>query len=137
MDEQGAIEYRLTPEYLQATVIGPRTREFVSRFCREIPERCAQLGCRRLLIEMRLEGEPVHSSTFFDLVRYFIAEVKRQRDPISEVALVGPFRDIPRLAEMASANRAVKIAGFTDLSAAENWLQGGGGSEPPAAQRGV
>lgn len=122
MSQQGAIEYRRTSEYLHATVIGPRTREFASRFFREIPERCAQLGSRRVLIEMRLEGEPLNVSTIFDLARHFIAEIKGQHDPISVVAFVGPYPDIPKLAEIASTNRAVKIAGFTEISAAEVWL---------------
>ena len=122
MGQQGAIEYRPTPQYLHATVIGPRTREFASRFFREIPERCAQLRCRRVLIEMRLEGEPLNVSTILDLARHFIAEIKGQCDPISAVAFVGPYPDIPKLAEIASANRAVQIAGFTEVSSAEGWL---------------
>jgi hypothetical protein len=135
MGEQGAIEYRPTPEYLHVTVIGLRTREFVSRFFREIPERCARLGCSRLLIEMRLEGEPLNVSTIFDLVRHFIAEIKAQRDPISVVAFVGPYRDIPRLAEIASANRAVQIGGFTEIAPAESWLLGMTGGDPPEVVR--
>lgn len=137
MSEQGAIEYRLTPEYLQAIVIGPRTREFAWRFFGEIAERCTRHGRRRLLIEMRLEGEPLNASTVFDLLRHFIAEIKRQRDPISAVAFVGPYRDIPKLAEIASANLAPRIAGFTDISAAESWLRGAPAGDPPEVQRGV
>lgn len=134
MGSQGLIEYRPTLEYLHAIVIGPRTREFVSRCCREIPERCAQVGCRRLLIEVRLEGEPFNLSTIFDLARYFIAEIKGHHDPISVVALVGAHRDIARLAEIVSANRVVQIAGFTDVPKAESWLLGLTGG-PPEVQR--
>ena len=124
MGGQGAIEYRPRSEYVHATVTGPRSREFVAQFCREIPERCAQLGCRRLLIEMRLTGEPLNAGTIFDLMRHFIAEIKRQRDPISMVAFVGSYQDTARLAEVASANRAVQIGGFTEISAAQGWLLG-------------
>jgi hypothetical protein len=134
MGAQDLIGYRPTPEYLHATVIGPRTREFVSRFCREIPERCAQLGCHRVLIEMRLEGEPFNLSTIFDLVRQFISEIKGHHDPISVVALVGVYRDIARLGEIVSATRQVQIAGFTDVSKAESWLLGLTGG-PPQVQR--
>jgi hypothetical protein len=124
MGQQGAIEYRSMPQYLHATVIGPRTREFASRFFREIPERCARLGFRRVLIEMRLEGEPLNASTIFDLTRHFIAGIRGQHEAIAAVAFVGPYSDIPKLAEIASANRTVQIAGFTEISAADGWLQG-------------
>jgi len=135
MGEQVGIEYRPTSEYVHATVTGPRTREFVLQFCREIPERCAQIGCRRLLIEMRLIGEPLNVSTIFDLIRRFIAEIKRQRDPISMVAFVGSYQDIPRLAEIASANRAVQIGGFTEISAAQSWLLGTTDGGHPAMEQ--
>jgi hypothetical protein len=134
MGPQGLIEYRPTPEYLHATVIGPRTREFVSRFCDEVPERCARLGYRRLLIEMRLEGEPFPLSTIFDLVRHFIAEIKGHPNSVSVVALVGRDRDIVRLAEIVSANRVVDVAGFTEVSKAESWLLGSTGG-PREVQR--
>jgi len=137
MGEQSAIECRPTSDYVHATVMGPRTRDFVLQFCREIPERCAQLGCRRLLIEMRLIGEPLNASTIFDLIRHFIAEIKRQREPISIVAFVGSYQDIPRLAEIASANRAVQIGGFTEISAAQSWLLGTPASGHPEVQRGT
>ena len=137
MGEQAAVEYRPTPEYVHATVTGPRTREFASQFFREIPERCAQLGSRRLLIELRLVGEPLNAGTVFDLMRLFIAGIKRQRDPISRVAFVGAYGDIPRLAEIVSANRAVQIGGFTDIAAAETWLLGAtGDGRAETAQRG-
>jgi hypothetical protein len=122
MGKQGAIEYRPMPGYLHATAIGPRTHEFASRFLREIPESCTRLGRRRVLIETRLEGEALDASVVFDLLRNLIAEIRDQPDPISAVAIVGPYSDIPRLAEVASANRAVMIAGFTEVSAAERWL---------------
>lgn len=122
MDQQGAIEYRPTARYVHVIVTGPRSREFVSQFFCEIPQRCAQLRCRRLLIEIRLVGEPLNVGTIFDLVRYFITEIKHQRDPISMVAFVGTYQDIPKLAEIASANSAVQIGGFTEIAAAERWL---------------
>ncbi len=124
MGEQGTIEYVRRPEYLHATMIGLRTRDFVARSCHEMLEECARLGCRRLLIETRLGGPAFSVTTVFELMRHFIAEVKGQRDPVSMVAIVGPYRDIPKLAEIASANRAVKIAGFTDIAVAESWLLG-------------
>src|SRR5215470_12023620 len=128
MGENTTIEYRPTPEYLHATVVGPRTREFVLRFYREVPERCAQLGCHRLLIETRLEGEPFNVTTVYDLTRQFIAEIKRQGSPISVIAFVGPYGDIPKLAELVSANTTVQIGGFTDVAAAESWLAGTAGA---------
>jgi hypothetical protein len=112
---------------------GPRTREFVSHFFGEIPQRCAQLGYRRLLIELRLVGEPLNVGTIFDLVRHFIAEIKRQRDPISMVAFVGTYQDIPKLAEIASANSVVRIGGFTEVPAAERWLLGDEAAPPMPA----
>lgn len=122
MDKQSAIEYRPTSEYLHAIVIGPRTPEFASRFFHEIPEKCAELGCRGVLIETRLEGEPMDASVVFHLLRQLIAAIKGYRTPISAVAIVAPYADTPSLAEVASANRAVRIAGFTEISAAEHWL---------------
>jgi hypothetical protein len=136
MHEQSEIEYRRTPEYIHAIVSGPRTREFVSQFFRELPEKCTQLGYRRLMIELRLAGEPLNVSTIFDLVRQFIAEIKRQPDPISMVAFVGSYHDIPSLAEIASANRAVQIGGFTEFAAAESWLLGTTSSGDPEGRHG-
>jgi hypothetical protein len=86
---------------------------------------------------MRLIGEPLNASTIFDLIRHFIAEIKRQREPISIVAFVGSYQDIPRLAEIASANRAVQIGGFTEISAAQSWLLGTPASGHPEVQRGT
>jgi hypothetical protein len=124
MGNLGAIEYRSTAEYVHATVTGPRSREFVSRLCHEIPERCAELGRHRVLIETRLEGEPSDVSVILDFLRHLIAEIKGRPEPVSAVAFVGPYSDIPKLAEIASANRTVKIAGFNEIAAAERWLLG-------------
>lgn len=127
--QQGAIEYRPTPQYLHAIVTGPRTREYASRFFREIAERCAQLGHHRVLVELRLEGEPLNAATIFDLARHFIADIRGQREPIAAVAFVSPYSDTPKLAEIAAANRAVQIAGFTAIAAADAWLQGLAGGD--------
>jgi len=55
----------------------------------------------------------------------------------SAVAFVGRYSDIPKLAEVASASRALRIARFTDISAAESWLRGLPGGDPPEVQCGV
>jgi hypothetical protein len=66
------MSYKLTlhrkPAYLHAIVIGENTREDVTGYLQDIRRECLARGCRRVLVEERLEGARLGPSDVFAIV---------------------------------------------------------------------
>jgi hypothetical protein len=71
------MSYQLTlhrkPAYLHAIVTGDNTRENVAGYLQDIRRECLARGCRRVLVEERLEGARLGTSDVVAIVAENVA----------------------------------------------------------------
>jgi hypothetical protein len=119
--------YKLTitqkPAYLHAIVIGPNTQENVTGYLAEVRRACAERGCRRVLIEERLDGQRLGATDVFQIASGAGGSVKRLLDAIAYVD-VNAQRGLMKFAESVAVNRGVPVRVFASVGEAEKWLLG-------------
>jgi len=113
------------PAYLHAIVTGPNTRENVARYLEEVQRACAERGCRRVLIEERLEGPRLPATDVFQIASGASSGAKRLFEAIAYVD-VNAQRGLMRFAESVAVNRGVPVQVFASVGEAEQWLLGRG-----------
>lgn len=120
--------YRLTleehPRYLHATAVGERTAENVQRFLEEAYRACVENDRSSLLLEMRLSGPALDTTSIFNVISQRAADGAKLR----RIAYVDPLtRSISeaRFAETVAVNRGVNVRLFPDVAAAAQWLSAG------------
>jgi len=111
------------PAFLHATVTGTNSKENVMRYLEDIRRECAERGCRRLLIEERLEGPRLRTMSVFDVVSEASGRASRFFEAIAYVD-VSAEGDLMKFAESVAANRGVPVMMFPSVDEAEKWLVG-------------
>ena len=117
--------YRLSveehPGYLHATAAGKRTPQNVRRFLEEAYRACVEKDCSSLLLELRLAGPSLDSTSIFNVISQRAADGAKLR----RIAYVDPLTSNAsdaRFAETVAINRGVNVRLFPDVAAAARWL---------------
>jgi hypothetical protein len=120
------------PGYLHAVVTGENSKEAVARYLDEIQRECAARNCFRLLIEERLVGPRLGTTSVFE-----IASEKSESAPgrFKAIAYVDVNAEGDRMefAETVAINRGLPVRVFSSVADAENWMLGmvQGGARSP------
>jgi hypothetical protein len=109
------------PAYLHATVTGPNTPENVASYLEEVWRACADRGCRRVLIEERLEGPRLPATDVFQIASGASSSRKRHFEAIAYVD-VNAQRGLMKFAESVAVNRGVPVRVFASVGEAKAWL---------------
>jgi hypothetical protein len=131
-----AVSYQLSvthkPTYLHIVVTGQNSRDTVARYMDEVVRECTARGCRRVLVEERLTGPRLGTVEVFTLVS---AGSLRFMGALQSMAYVdvngmGGTMDF---AENVAVNRAFPVRVFSNVAAAEKWLQSSARDAPGAS----
>lgn len=120
------MSYQLTlhqkPAYLHAIVTGDNTREDVAGYLQDIRRECLARGCRRVLVEERLEGTRLGTS---DVVAIVMGEASRSVGVYEAVAYVdvNAGGDMMKFAENVALRRGIPVRLFGAVAEAEKWLE--------------
>jgi len=109
--------------YLHAIVTGQNTKENVAAYLEEIGNECTSRGCRRVLIEERLEGPRLRTIDVFSIVSEASNRAQRAFNAIAYVD-VNAEGSVMKLAESVAVNRGVSVQVFSSVFEAEEWLLG-------------
>jgi hypothetical protein len=120
------IPYRFDPvvhaTYLHATVYGAHTPENASRFLREVYEACIANQKDSVLLDMRLEGPTMGTSSIFSVVQ----ERSGAGRELRRIAYIDATREPEKavFAETVARNRGVNVRFFRSVEDAKKWLEG-------------
>ena len=118
--------YKLTvaekPGYLHAVVTGENSRETVARYLEEIQRECAARNCFQVLIEERLEGPRLGTTSVFEIAA---KGSDRAVGHFNAIAYVDVNAEGNRMefAETVAINRGLPVRVFSSVVDAENWLR--------------
>ncbi|HXF79392.1 MAG TPA: hypothetical protein VN598_11050 [Usitatibacter sp.] len=106
--------------YLHATVWGEHTPENASRFLREVYEACLANRKDSVLLDMRLDGPTMGTSSIFSVVQERSGDGRGLR----RIAYVDGARDPEKakFAETVARNRGVNVRLFATVEEAKEWL---------------
>lgn len=118
--------YKLTlhqkPAYLHAIVTGENTRENVAGYLQAIRHECVARGCRRVLVEERLQGVRLETNDVFAIVMNEASLAVGVFDAIAYVD-VNAGGDMMRVAENIALGRGIPVRLFGGVTEAANWLE--------------
>lgn len=115
------------PGYVQATAVGERSAENVRRFLEDAYQACVERDCSSLLLELRLSGSTLDTTSIFNVISQRAADGAKLR----RIAYVDPLtRNVAdaRFAETVAVNRGVNVRLFPDVTTAAQWLSAVGRS---------
>ena len=114
-------ELAVHPTYVHATVYGAHTPENAMRFLREVYEACIANQKDSVLLDMRLEGPTMGTSSIFGVVQERSGEGRELR----RIAYVDSAREPEktRFAETVARNRGVNVRLFASVEEAKKWLE--------------
>jgi hypothetical protein len=119
------MSYHLTleehPGYLHAAVTGTHTPENALRFLKEAREACTQRGYNAVLLELKLAGPSLDSTSIFRV----IAQRSTDATGLKKIAYVDASSRDPekmKFAETVAINRGVNVRLFQDLAQAKEWM---------------
>lgn len=121
------MSYELTiaqkPGYVHAVVTGENSSETVVRYLEEIRRECAARNCFRLLIEERLVGPRLGTTSVFEVAS---KGSNRAQGRFNAIAYVDVNAEGNRMefAETVAINRGLPLRVFSSVADAENWLRG-------------
>ena len=123
------------PGYLHAVVTGQNSRETALRYLEEVQRECAARNCPRLLIEERLEGPRLGTTSVFEIAAENSATAQGHFKAIAYVD-VNAEGNLMQFAETVAINRGLPVRVFSSVGDAENWLRGmeEGNSRTPGAR---
>jgi hypothetical protein len=130
-----AVSYQLSvtqkPSYLHIVVTGQNSRDTVARYMDEVVRECTARSCPRVLVEERLTGPRLGTVEVFTLVSAgslrFMGALKSMA--YVDVNGMGGTMDF---AESVAVNRAFPVRVFSNVAAAEKWLQSSAPGAPAA-----
>lgn len=110
------------PGYLHFVITGTNSRETVEAYLAEVARECTARGCRRILVEERLEGPRLGTVDVFRIASGGISRTGR----LAAIAYVDVFAEggLMKFAEDVAVNRSVPVRVFASVTEAERWLQG-------------
>lgn len=121
------MSYKLTiiqkPTYLHVIVTGLNSRETVARYLEELQRVSTNRGCRRVLIEERLEGPRLDTMDVFQIASEGSSHALGNFGAIAYVDL-NAEGDLMKFAETVAANRFLPVKVFSSVIDAEKWLLG-------------
>lgn len=121
------MSYKLTiiqkPTYLHVMVTGLNTRENVAGYLKELQRECTNRGCRRVLIEERLEGRRLNTVDVFQVAAEGSNHALGCFEAIAYVDM-NAEGDLMKFAETVAVNRFLPVEVFSSISDAEKWLLG-------------
>lgn len=116
------VTFTQKPTYLHALVTGENSAENVRNYLKQIQRECKTRKCSRVMIEERLEGPRLGIVDVYRIVSEGTARVLGQIEVIAYVD-VNAKGDLMQFAENVAVNRFVRVAVFSSVPAAEQWLQ--------------
>ena len=110
-----------TPTYLHAVVTGRNGRETVLRYLEELRGECIARRCFRVLVEERLVGPRLGAMDVFQIA---LAGSNKASGAYEAFAYVDMHADgdLMQFAETVALNRAIPVAVFSTVAAAQRWL---------------
>lgn len=111
------------PGYLHAVVTGQNSRETASRYLEEVQRECVARNCHRLLIEERLEGPRLGTTSVFEIAAEKSETAQGHFKAVAYVD-VNAEGNLMQFAETVALNRGLPLRVFSSVVAAENWLLG-------------
>jgi hypothetical protein len=110
------------PAYLHAMVTGENTRENVAGYLQDLRRECIARGCRRVLVEERLQGARLGTSDVFAIV---MEEASRAVGVFEAIAYVdlNAGGDMMKFAENVALGRGIPVRLFGTVAEAEKWLE--------------
>ncbi len=119
-----------TSDYLHAVVTGTNSRDNVKSYLEEVLRECMQRGCRRLLIEERLDGPRLDTLGIFQIASEMSAQAQGVFEAVAYVDVNAVGDRNLRFAEDVAVNRGLPGRMFSSVGDAERWLRGedGGGA---------
>jgi hypothetical protein len=117
------ITQKPSSSYLHAVVSGMNTEENVTRYLDEVRRACTDRGCRRVLIEERLEGPRLDTTGVFYVATHASARADGFFEAIAYVD-VNAEGHLMEFAEIVASNRGLPVRVFSSVGAAEKWLLG-------------
>ena len=114
-------ELAVHPTYVHATVYGAHTPENAMRFLREVYEACITNQKDSVLLDMRLEGPTMGTSSIFSVVQ----ERSGKGRELRRIAYVDSAREPEKakFAETVARNRGVNVRLFSSVEDAKKWLE--------------
>ena len=120
------MSYKLTlqqkPAYLHVVVTGENTRENVAGSLEDIRRECLARGCRRVLVEERLQGARLAMSEVFAIVTQAASRSVGVFEAIAYVDM-NAGGDMMKFAENLALGRGIPVRLFAALAEAESWLR--------------
>ena len=113
-----------TPAYLHAVVTGANTRDNVKSYLEELLRECVRRGCRRLLIEERLDGPRLDTLGIFQIASEMSARAQGVFEAVAYVDVNAVGERNLRFAEDVAVNRGLPGRMFSSIGDAERWLRG-------------
>lgn len=118
--------YKLTltqgPGYLHAVVTGENTSENVAGYLQEVLRECIARDCHRLLIEERLVGTRLGTTSVFEIVSEGSAQALGHFNAIAYVDANAAGNRM-EFAETVALNRGLPVRLFSSVADAEKWLR--------------
>ena len=111
------------PTYLHAIVTGTNSKENVARYLEELRRECTVRNCFRVLIEERLEGPRLSTTSVFEIASAGTSRAEGQFKAIAYVD-VNAEGALMKFAENVAVNRGLPVMVFSSVSEAEKWLLG-------------
>ena len=108
--------------YIHAIVTGSNNLENVRHYLAEIGRECAARNCQRALIEERLEGPRLDTTSVFRAAADGSSAAHGQFRAIAYVDVYAEG-DLMKFAETVALNRGLPVRVFATVPDAEKWLQ--------------
>jgi hypothetical protein len=123
------MSYKLTliqkAGYLHAAVAGENSKETVARYLEEVLRECVARNCHRLLIEERLAGPRLGTTSVFEIAAEGSDHAQGHFNAIAYVDVNAEGTRM-EFAETVAVNRGLPVRVFPSVVDAENWLLGKG-----------
>lgn len=115
------VKFEQRPTYLHAVITGRNSKENVARYLEDILRECTSRGCLRVLIEERLEGPRLGTLDIYAVASQGSIQAFGVLKAIAYVD-VNAKGGLMKFAETVALNRALPVAVFPTVAAAEEWL---------------
>jgi hypothetical protein len=115
------LTYTKKATYLHAVVTGENSAENVRSYLKQVQQECKTQKCLRVLIEERLTGPRLGLVDVFRIVSEGTNRALGQLEAIAYVD-VHAEGDLMKFAEDVAVNRYLRVAVFSSVPDAEQWL---------------
>jgi hypothetical protein len=121
MDMELTLTYTKKSTYLHAVVTGENSAENVRSYLKQVQQECKTQRCLRVLIEEKLVGPRLGLVDVFRIVSEGTNRALGQLEAIAYVD-VNAEGDLMKFAEDVAVNRHLRVAVFSSVPDAQQWL---------------